>query len=37
VSIADLVAHDLPADVTELATTYLETTHQRYGDRRAHR
>jgi len=37
VSIADLVAHDLPSEVTDLAATYRETTEQRYGDQRAHR
>lgn len=37
VSIADLVAHDLPSAVTDLAATYRETTQQRYGDQRASR
>ena len=34
VTIADLVAHDLPAAVTELADTYRVTTHERYGSPR---
>ncbi len=34
VSIADLVAHDLPPTVTELAAAYRETTQQRYGGQR---
>ena len=34
VSIADLVAHDLPATVIELATAYRETNDQRYGEQR---
>ncbi len=37
VSIADLVAHDLPASVTDLAVTYRATTQQRYGEQRAGR